>query len=281
MDDRRGIQPRVELRRDYLSQMELRPLSSSQPAVKITDFRQPHLQGPYDAQLDLTEAASIARRHELRAGMLELKGHGDWSLDQFASTGLLTLRDLGWQDDQIAFSKASLSTDYSFTDQQLKLSKLQGKIFGGSDSPATPRSTSGSRPAQHLSPAARKTSRDCHHFRRSALNKSGRTCKTSASQSQQPSKMRCSCFICAIFPRRILPPRSMLRLTHSRASIPPDWPPEPSKLAGRELRATPKSNSLSTSLPRHHVPRATSDHCPRRAAFTTPPPILWIFRSSL
>ena len=110
---------------------------------QITDFRRPHLQGSYEAQFDLTEAASIARRRELRAGLLELKGHGEWSLDQFASNGLLTLRDLGWQNDQISFSKASLNTDYSVTDQQLKLSKLQARDFRRLPSRVTPNSISG------------------------------------------------------------------------------------------------------------------------------------------
>ncbi len=123
---------------------------------RITDFRRPHLQGRYDAHLDLSEAASIARRHDLRAGYLDLKGEGKWSLDQFASTGLLTLHDLAWQNDQIAFSKAALTTGYSVTDQQLKLSKLQGKIFGGSvtgDAEMNQWLAS----EQHLSPSAKKT----------------------------------------------------------------------------------------------------------------------------
>jgi translocation and assembly module TamB len=98
---------------------------------QITDFRHLHLQGSYDAQVDLGEAASVARRHEVRAGLLELKGHGEGSLDQFASEGLLTLRDLGWQNDQISFSRASLTTGYAVTNQQLKLSKIQARIFGG------------------------------------------------------------------------------------------------------------------------------------------------------
>jgi translocation and assembly module TamB len=122
---------------------------------QITDFRRPHFQGSYDAQFDLVEAASIARRRELRAGVLELKGHGDWSLDQFASSGLLTLRDLGWQNDQVSFSKASLNTDYSVTDQQLKLSKLQGRIFGGAIA-GDAEFNQWLAPWQHLSPAARK-----------------------------------------------------------------------------------------------------------------------------
>lgn len=122
---------------------------------QITDFRRPHLQGSYNAQFDLAEAASIARRRELRAGVLELKGHGDWSVDQFSSSGLLTLRDLGWQNDQVSFSKASLNTDYSATDQQLKLSKLQGRIFDGAVT-GDGEFNQWLSPWQHLSLAARK-----------------------------------------------------------------------------------------------------------------------------
>jgi translocation and assembly module TamB len=99
---------------------------------EIKDFRRPHVLAEYNAQVDLAEAASITRRRDLRGGMLELKGHGDWSLDQFASNGLLTLRDLSWQDDQVSFSRASVTSGYSVTDQDLKLAKLQGKIFAGS-----------------------------------------------------------------------------------------------------------------------------------------------------
>jgi translocation and assembly module TamB len=122
---------------------------------QITDLRRPHLQASYDAQFDLTEAASIARRRELRAGVLELKGHGDWSLDQFVTNGLLTLRDLAWQDDQISFSRASLNTDYSVSDQQFKLSKLQGRIFGGGFT-GDAEFNQWLAASQHLSPSARR-----------------------------------------------------------------------------------------------------------------------------
>jgi len=122
---------------------------------QITDFRHPHFNGPYEAQLDLTEAAGIARRHDLRGGIVQLKGHGDWSLDRFSTTGLLTVKDLGIQSDEIDFSRASLSAGYAVTEQNLRLDKLEGKIFGGSfagdvevDQWLTP--------PQHLSAAARK-----------------------------------------------------------------------------------------------------------------------------
>ena len=122
---------------------------------QITDLRHPHIQGQYEGQFDLAEVASIARRRDLKSGVFEVRGRGDWALELFASSGLLTLRDLAWQDDQISFSKASLSSGYSVTDQELTLSKLQGKIFGGSLT-GDAEWNQWLAPAQHLTPAARK-----------------------------------------------------------------------------------------------------------------------------
>jgi translocation and assembly module TamB len=122
---------------------------------QVTDFRRPHLQASYDARLDLTELASIVRRRDLRTGLLELKGSGDWSLDKYAANGLLTLRDLAWRDDQIAFSKASLDAGYSLTDQQIKLSKIEGKIFGGNFT-GDVEVNQWLAPSQHLTAAARR-----------------------------------------------------------------------------------------------------------------------------
>jgi len=99
---------------------------------RISDFRNPRVDGDYGIQVDLSEAAAIARRHDLREGLAQFKGSGHWSSEDFATTGALALRDFGWQGDQVALKKASAATDYSVTDQQIKLSKLQGKMFGGS-----------------------------------------------------------------------------------------------------------------------------------------------------
>ena len=123
---------------------------------QITDLRHPHLQGDYDGEFDLTEAASIARRSSLQAGTLDVKGHGEWALEQLNSTGFLTLRDLAWQDEHVAFSRASVATNYSVTNQQLKLSKLQARIFGGSVT-GDVELNQWLAPAQHLSTAVRKT----------------------------------------------------------------------------------------------------------------------------
>jgi translocation and assembly module TamB len=99
---------------------------------RISDFRSPQIDATYDGQADLEEVAAIARRSDLREGIADFKGSGHWSLDEFNSSGAFALRDLGWEDDQLVLKKASASADYSVTDQQIKLSKLQGKVFAGS-----------------------------------------------------------------------------------------------------------------------------------------------------
>ena len=99
---------------------------------RVSDFRDPRVRAAYDAHIDLTEIAAIARRHDLRGGTLDLKGQGDWSMEHFTASGREVAGDLVWQDKQIAFSKGSLASDYSVTQDQIQLSKLQGRIFGGS-----------------------------------------------------------------------------------------------------------------------------------------------------
>jgi translocation and assembly module TamB len=106
--------------------------SSLELSGRISNFHAPRLDGSYAAHVDLAEAAAISRRHDLREGVAELKGAGHWTLNDFATSGTVALRELGWQDDQIAIKKASASSDYSITDQQIKLWKLQGRLFGGS-----------------------------------------------------------------------------------------------------------------------------------------------------
>lgn len=105
--------------------------SSLEMSGRVSDFRDPHLDGSYSAHVDLAEAAAVARRRDLRDGVAELKGSGRWSVQEFTSIGNLALRDVAWQTDQVTLKRVSASSDYSITDQQIKLPKLQGKIFGG------------------------------------------------------------------------------------------------------------------------------------------------------
>jgi translocation and assembly module TamB len=106
--------------------------SSVEASGRISDFRNPHLNGSYTAHFDLQEAGAITRRPDLREGVAEFKGSGTWSMNDFETSGSAVLRDVAWQDDQIVLKKANATTDYSVTDDQVKLWKLQGKLLGGS-----------------------------------------------------------------------------------------------------------------------------------------------------
>ncbi|MGA8763919.1 MAG: hypothetical protein WB562_13720, partial [Candidatus Sulfotelmatobacter sp.] len=99
---------------------------------RISDFHHPHVEASYEAHVDLTEAAAIARRRDLQGGLLELKGQGNWSVERFTANGQAAFRDLAWRGDPRSFSKGSLVSDYSVNEDQIKLSKLQGRLFGGS-----------------------------------------------------------------------------------------------------------------------------------------------------
>ena len=123
---------------------------------QITDFRHPHLQGSYDAQLDLTEAASIARRRDLRAGVLELKGtrrlvsrsvRRPTVCSLFAISPGRTIRFLFRKPLSAPATRSPISNSNS--------PRLQGRIFGGSFT-GDAELNQWLAPEQHLSPAARK-----------------------------------------------------------------------------------------------------------------------------
>jgi translocation and assembly module TamB len=98
----------------------------------ISDFRHPQISATYSAHVDLAEVASIARRQDFREGVVEFQGQGKWSVEEFSASGALQARDFGWQDDRILVKKTNVTSDYAVTDQQIKLTRLQGKALGGS-----------------------------------------------------------------------------------------------------------------------------------------------------
>lgn len=97
----------------------------------IRNFRNPRFDGSYEAHVDLQQAAVISRRRDLSGGVADFKGSGNWSPDQFSSSGSLAVRDVLWQNDQLGVKRASATADYGITDQQIKFSKIQGKLLGG------------------------------------------------------------------------------------------------------------------------------------------------------
>ncbi len=98
---------------------------------RLANFRQPRVDANYTGTIDLLEGAAILRQPEVRAGTLELSGKGTWSAENFSSDGKTTLKGLDWHDDQLTLRDANLSSDFSLNDRQIKLTKTQGRLLGG------------------------------------------------------------------------------------------------------------------------------------------------------
>jgi translocation and assembly module TamB len=98
---------------------------------QIRNFRNPEFEGNYAAHFDLQQAAAIIRRRGLSGGVADLKGRGNWSVNEFSSSGSLALQDVLWENDQVGLKRASATSEYAITDEQIKLSRMQGKILGG------------------------------------------------------------------------------------------------------------------------------------------------------
>lgn len=105
--------------------------SSVAASGRLSDFRNPRIDASYQAHVNLSEAAAIVRRKQLRDGTADFKGDGHWSLSDFSTNGSIAMKDLGWQDDQFILKNTNAFADYSLTEDQFKLQKLQGKLLGG------------------------------------------------------------------------------------------------------------------------------------------------------
>ena len=97
----------------------------------VKDFRAPNVQGQYSATLDLVELSSIARNRSLRRGIVDLKGSGQWSLQDFATAGKLTARELEWRDESANLQNVTASTTYSVKPQRITLTQMEGRLLGG------------------------------------------------------------------------------------------------------------------------------------------------------
>ena len=99
---------------------------------RIANFRQPRIEGDYDATLDLVEAAAIVRRPEVRRGIARAAGHGSWSVQDFASAGQITLKDFDWRTLPVGLHDVNVDTRFALDQKHLSLSQIQARVFGGS-----------------------------------------------------------------------------------------------------------------------------------------------------
>jgi translocation and assembly module TamB len=105
--------------------------SRLQARGQVVNFRQPVVVGKYDLTLDLAEASAVARRPEIRQGVLQATGDGSWSSTTFSFSGKVSVSNLDWRDESVGLRGATLSTDYALNPQRVAFSQLQAKLLGG------------------------------------------------------------------------------------------------------------------------------------------------------
>jgi translocation and assembly module TamB len=117
--------------------LELKSISATsgrsrlQASGRIDDFRNPKIIANYQASIDLAEAAAVARRPEVRRGILQLEGKGAWTLAGFTSSGNLLTKNVDWREPPLGLRGASVNARFSLDQQKLSLSKIQAHMLGG------------------------------------------------------------------------------------------------------------------------------------------------------
>ena len=117
--------------------MEVRELKATSGRSRIAfsgqvrNYRQPQIEGTYELTADLGEIAAIARRRDVRRGLLEASGKGSWSASDFASDGKLSLKDFDYNEEPVVLEKATLSTRYSVSPKKLTLTQIEARLLGG------------------------------------------------------------------------------------------------------------------------------------------------------
>jgi translocation and assembly module TamB len=123
------------LGRNYMDVSSLKWSSGAsrlEASGRVSDFHRPKIEAKYKGILDLAQISSVERQHELRAGIAEVEGKGSWSLGQFLAQGKFRARQLDWRSQNLSVQNADLSSDFWLTDQQLRLTKIDGRLLGGS-----------------------------------------------------------------------------------------------------------------------------------------------------
>jgi hypothetical protein len=124
---------------------------------QVTNFRRPHLQAAYDAHIDLTEAASVARRRELRSRFPRTQGRR-----QLVARPVRLQWPAHPSRSRLAVGSGFFLqgiSHYRLLDQRSAAQTVQGckARFSAEASPAMPKSISGSPPSSTSRPRLEKS----------------------------------------------------------------------------------------------------------------------------
>jgi translocation and assembly module TamB len=117
--------------------------STAELSGTVNNFSSPEVHVDYSANLDLPQAAAVARVAGFRKGSATLTGTVLSSPAQYSASGKLSARDIDYFADGAQLRNASLAADYQANNAGLKLGNISGRLLGGAvtgraDTIATP-----------------------------------------------------------------------------------------------------------------------------------------------
>ena len=128
---------------------------------KLTDFERPNVQLTYNGSFDVAQLGATTRTPQLRGGSLLVNGSGSYNQAQpqnYAANGNLSFRNLDYSDNGFVLRRANLKSNFSLANDQLALTQIAARLFGGEvtgeaeiknvfSSPAEPPKPATARPA--------------------------------------------------------------------------------------------------------------------------------------
>ncbi len=131
------VNAQLSLARNFIEIKPLRWISGRshlQVSGRIDEFASPKLTASYNGRVDLAEFAALFGIEQVRAGMLELNGSGNYSAKDFSAAGQLLANGVEWRDKQVRVRNGSVSARYSVVPAKVKFTDVQAKLLGGSAS---------------------------------------------------------------------------------------------------------------------------------------------------
>ena len=117
------------------AQVQSLKLTSQRSAMELSgtidNFNHPRLQLTYGGTIDLAQAGAIARVYNLRGGGLNITGSGDFTEDNFTTSGKLVLRGVNYEDKGVVLRDASAGADFSLDRDHILLKKITARLLGG------------------------------------------------------------------------------------------------------------------------------------------------------
>ncbi|MBZ5567959.1 MAG: translocation/assembly module TamB domain-containing protein [Acidobacteriia bacterium] len=101
-------------------------------AGRMDDFNHPRVTMNYQARLDLAQIGDLTRLAQLRGGVLELKGSGAFTAEDFTTSGMVRMQNLEYRDPAIRIPDLDGGAEFKSEHNTLTVPHLFAHALGGS-----------------------------------------------------------------------------------------------------------------------------------------------------